>query len=95
MLIIKIALQRNQGCCFRRYIVIQDDRKSVVEDHENRLRGFVSPPIFETILLASDGEEMEVKVNAIVIYKQQILQYFLFIRDICLRKRHEEERRYQ
>lgn len=91
--LLKFRGESLEGMAFDK-IVSSQERERVIKEHKNRLNGIYTSRIFETILLASDGEQIAVEINAGVIHEQQESQDFMFVRDIRLRKQQEEEERY-
>ncbi len=69
------------------------DKGRIMDNHNKRLQGITVPEIFETSLQASDGEFINVEINAGIINDEDGRKDFLFIRDISLRKKNEEEQR--
>jgi PAS domain S-box-containing protein len=74
-------------------IISKDDKVRVLKNHENRLKGKATKSIIETRLLSSDGQLIDVEVNAGIINYEGEPEDFIFVRDITERKRNEEEKR--
>ncbi|NCD41573.1 MAG: PAS domain S-box protein [Bacteroidia bacterium] len=74
-------------------IIAEKDRNWVIQNHEKRLKGMFAPNFFETQLLTSEEKTLDVEINAGVFPSQEGNQDFIFIRDITLRKKNEEEQR--
>lgn len=89
--LLKFEKEQLTGMAFEE-IISEDSRKWVMDNHDRRLQGIAVPDIFETKLITSDGEPIEVEINAGVINDEEGQKDFLFIRDITLRKKNEAER---
>lgn len=76
-------------------IFVKKDRKWVMRNHETRLKGEFASNIFETKLVSSKGLVIDVEINAGIINYEGEPEDFIFVRDITLRKKNEEEKRIQ
>jgi len=74
-------------------IIAEHERVLVIQNHKFRLQGGLTRNIFETQFLSSDGQKIDVEINAgLINYKEEPVD-FIFVRDITERKKAEEEKR--
>ncbi|TKJ43916.1 hypothetical protein CEE36_02020 [candidate division TA06 bacterium B3_TA06] len=66
-------------------------RDGVLDRYRRRMAGQQVPSVYETKIVARDGEEIDVELNAGIIQYQGRAADLVFLRDIAERKRAEEE----
>lgn len=74
-------------------IIAKHERVLVIRNHEFRLQGGLTRNIFETQFLTSNGQTIDVEINAGLINYQEEPVDFIFVRDITERKKNEAEKR--
>jgi PAS domain S-box-containing protein len=69
---------------------VPDQRPTITERLERRMRGEDVPTRYETVLLRSDARHLDVEINASLMEYEQRQAVLAFVRDISERKRDEE-----